>query len=623
MPSDSSSPGPLSGVAPPGKEALKRALDAFILSQSGWRKIFACDGGEEGRGADITPEDTTLCGLATMVFSNLLSEITGNPRPKVLVGHDTRPTGTAIADAVVRGLLYAGCSVDYLGVVAIPEIIASAGKVGGVGGFVYATASHNPIGYNGFKFGLAEGGVIGGDHARVLAANFVASVADQTAIDSAHTALSAHLPGFVGVLEAVSSRKKTALQAYTDLVRTTATGGNSRVEIDPLFETLSEQLQKTPLGIVADLNGSARTTSIDEEFLTSIGFKVRVINGVPGEIAHRIVPEGDSLMECTRELERAHSEDPAFQLGYVPDNDGDRGNLVYYDTREGVAKPMEAQEVFALSVLGELAFATSTISGGDPGQDAPLAVAATGPTSLRIDRIASCFGAEVFRSEVGEANVVGLARELRGMGYRVPILGEGSNGGSITYPALVRDPLNTLLSLAKLLLIRGKSGSFHRWCNLSSQIEHYEPGYTLTTIISTLPKYTSTSAYEPEAVIQIGSFDHRMLKEHFEMVFPQMWNEQRENLYRRWGITSWREQNTEGMVSREGSGGEFRTGAQTGGLKIEFLDASDRVVGFIWFRGSGTEPVLRIAAEIEGEDRAGERFLLGWLRKMVENALAR
>ena len=70
---------------------------------------------------------------------------------------------------------------------------------------------------------------------------------------------------------------------------------------------------------------------------------------------------------------------------------------------------------------------------------------------MRVERIAARFGVDVHRAEVGEANVVARARELRRDGYLVRFLGEGSNGGNITHPAAVRDPIQTILAVLKLL----------------------------------------------------------------------------------------------------------------------------------------------------------------------------
>ena len=49
---------------------------------------------------------------------------------------------------------------------AAPEIMAYARGVAGAeredaAGFVYVSASHNPRGHNGLKFGLGDGGVLG------------------------------------------------------------------------------------------------------------------------------------------------------------------------------------------------------------------------------------------------------------------------------------------------------------------------------------------------------------------------------------------------------------------------------------------------------------------------------
>jgi phosphoglucomutase len=46
---------------------------------------------------------------------------------------------------------------------------------------------------------------------------------------------------------------------------------------------------------------------------------------------------------------------------------------------------------------------------------------------------------------------------LREKGYIVRILGEGSAGGNITHPSAVRDPLNTVMALVKLLSVRTKA----------------------------------------------------------------------------------------------------------------------------------------------------------------------
>ena len=255
--------------------------------------------------------------------------------------------------------------------------------------------------------------------------------------------------------------------------------------------------------------------------------------------------------------------------------------------------------------------------------DGKTAVAVNGPTSLRIDDIAACFDSTVFRAEVGEANVVNLAREKRDAGWLVRILGEGSNGGNITYPAAVRDPLNTLGALLKLLTLRtenSKPGLFHIWCIRSGQPEKYRDDFTLTHILESLPAYTTTSAYEQRALMQITTTDHGLLKSRYEQVFAREWEEKKDELAERFDVVSWEEWNQEGTGTRQGVGPEFRSGSEKGGLTIRFFDSRRRCTGYIWMRGSGTEPVFRVLADWKGKDAPEESYFLDWHKSLIRKA---
>ncbi|MCL2609891.1 MAG: phosphatidylglycerol lysyltransferase, partial [Treponema sp.] len=131
----------------PGRQELDRCLSSMILSHSGWRAVFAESGDEEDRGPGIGAGHRVLAAAAGLVFAGYLAG-RGEP-PTVLVGTDTRPTGKAIADSAIRALLAAGCRVRYAGFVAAPEIMAWARSGSGNRGFLYVSASHNPVGHNG------------------------------------------------------------------------------------------------------------------------------------------------------------------------------------------------------------------------------------------------------------------------------------------------------------------------------------------------------------------------------------------------------------------------------------------------------------------------------------------
>jgi phosphoglucomutase len=417
-----------------------------------------------------------------------------------------------------------------------------------------------------------------------------------------------------------------------------------------IFAAIKAGLAGHPLGIAADFNGSARTLSIDEKLFLSLGIGFRSINGEPGEIAHAIIPEGESLVPCARFLSELHASEPSFVLGYVPDCDGDRGNLVIWDA--GSARILEAQEVFALACVAELSHLvwTGVLRYDQNGKAlARVAVAVNGPTSMRIDRVAGAFGVEVFRAEVGEANVVNLARGLRERGYIVRILGEGSNGGNITHPSAVRDPLATLFALIKLLAIRGSSrpgsgsasspksasnseapfpasaldpengkGFFRIWlerAGLESPAGRGRDGFTLSDIIASLPRFYTTGVSTPEAKLQVVTRDHRLLKEKYQKVFLAEWEEKKAGL-ERYGISGFEGRACIG--SEEKRNLENFGDAETGGLKIVFSGPDKKDKAFIWMRGSKTESVFRIMADAEEQEL--ERELIMWQRGMVSKA---
>jgi phosphoglucomutase len=358
--------------------------------------------------------------------------------------------------------------------------------------------------------------------------------------------------------------------------------------------------------------------SIDKGFFNNFGLKFRAINGRAGEITHKIVPEGDALMPCSDFLSELRRADKDFSLGYVPDCDGDRGNIVFFDENLNLVRPLEAQELLALACLAELCRLAWT---GAPYTDETgglrkTAVAVNDATSMRIDSIARAFGARVFRAETGEANVVRLGRRLRAEGWTAPIMGEGAAGGCIVHPSSVRDPLQTVTALLKLLCIRsraGKKGFFESWRACSGK--PYSDDFTLSDIIASLPTFTTTSAYSEDARLCIRSADHAALKERYQRVFMGEWERQKKRLRSKWGISSWRAYIYNGSEERRGD--ENFGEAGRGGLRIVFQSENGADRAALWMRGSGTEPVFRVMADVEGVNHALHDELLAWQRYMV------
>ncbi len=595
----------------------------MILSASGWRGVFAAF--DESSAGEIYEAHRVISGAAAFVFAEYLQKSVNSKADKtlVLLGTDTRPTGKAIADAMIPVLLAAGCEVRYSGFTAAPEIMAWARSAEDAAGFIYISASHNPIGHNGLKFGLTDGGVLAAEEAVKLIAVFRSFLEKDENLEKIESMLGSVISEKQeSVYLGITAAKEAARKAYYDFCGDVVWGGEDvSGKTCDLAALLKDSLASRPLGIVCDFNGSARTVSIDKDFFSALGLKFNCINDKPGQIVHRIVPEGESLQPCKTLLEEAHKRDSSFALGYVPDCDGDRGNLVIWDDFAGKARALEAQEVFALACVAEF---SHLVWAGGGKLLAKTAVAINDPTSMRIDRIAESFDISVFRAEVGEANVVGLARRLREKGFVVRILGEGSAGGNITHPSAVRDPINTVLAIVKLL--SKELGLFKIWCKCSGQAEKYKDDFTLADIIASLPPFASTPAYSPDAVLRIKTKDAALLKNLYQKVFLREWEERKDELKARYGFCGWEAIAYNGMeerrkIKRFGDAGK-------GGLKILFFDDKGKELAYIWTRGSATEPVLRIMADIDlsnekpagGNMEEAERDLLNWQRRMIMEA---
>ncbi len=581
----------------------------MILSASGWRKVFSISGDEQDPNPEISEESTAIAIISALVFVDYLKEVSKQENPVIAIGMDTRPTGLAIANAMLHALVKKEAIIQYTGICSAPEIMAFAKNLDG---FIYISASHNPIGHNGIKFGTNDGGVLNGTENAKLTAKFLEIMSDDAKVVElvkyAYSCSNSHLRDVIG---GEQSSKHNSLRAYNIFIRETIAGTDNKEYQTDFFQMLNTYVNERPIGVVCDFNGSSRNLCIDRDF-----FKENLINFYSindNQIVHEIIPEAENLIHCAKEMERLQAAGiKDAVLGYMPDCDGDRGNIVYWDEKKKQAVILKAQEVFSLSVLAEVTYSLWQHEGEDNFKPA---VAVNCPTSLRINELCKTLGVELFRAEVGEANVVNLAREKRDEGYTVRILGEGSNGGTITHPASVRDPLNTIFAIIKLLLLR-ENGLYELYCNKAGI--PYNPDFTLTDILESLPVYTTTGVSEPEAIMHIETKDHGQLKKKFQSIFEAEWKEKADYLKKEMNISKYEVIITNG--TKETCNVNDYSLSGKGGLKILFKNDNDEPVAFMWMRGSGTEPVFRIMCDIKGNNRDKERYLINWETEMLKKA---
>ncbi len=609
------------------EENKKEFEHNMILSASGWRKVFALSGDEQDASPEISDKDFNIAIAAADTFFEYISNKTNGQTPVIAVGMDARPTGPKIADAIIRLLNSRNAVIQFIGITAAPEIMAYARKLDG---FIYISASHNPIGHNGIKFGTNDGGVLNAAENAIVCKDFLKKLNDEDYLSGIKYLVDNCKNSRILQIETeTKSPKLNALKTYYNFVNTTITdfteeNGNQQ---NYIFSLIQKSVQEKPLGIVCDFNGSARTISIDKGYFTSKSINFYSINDKPRQIVHEIIPEAENLIYVAQEMERLQKEGhKEVILGYMPDCDGDRGNIVFWNEKLQQAQILKAQEVFSLSVLAELTYSLwknknlQNFSKNQKNQkliaqDEKLAVCVNCPTSMRIEEIAETLGVKVFRAEVGEANVVNCAREAREKGFTVRILGEGSNGGTITYPSAVRDPLNTIFAIIKLLTIR-EDGLFELWCQKRGV--KYNPDFSLTDVLNTLPVYTTTGVSEKRAVLHIKTKDHALLKANFQKVLEDEWLKVSAIFETKYNFYSYEAIITKGTKETRNVKDFSLSGK--GGLKILFKDKKENNLAFIWMRGSGTEPVFRIMCDVKGDNPEMERKLLEWETQMLLKA---
>jgi len=319
-------------------------------------------------------------------------------RGRVVVGRDTRATGEMLQFATQCGLLAAGCEVVDVGILPTPTIqmyVAASGARGGIA----LTASHNPPEYNALKLFNAQG-------------LFFNHYERTELIDLYHQSdfLQVENNEIRGVRQDLHTAQGMHLERALKHVDVAAIRARRfRVALDAV-------------------NGAGAVMT--PGYLTEhLGCELHAIAIDPTKPFPRIAePRPDTLGDLS-----ALVREKGCEIGFAQDPDGDR--LAVVDENGTV---LDNDDVLALAVDAVLARL--------PG---PVVVNLT--TSSVIDDIAAKYGRKVYRTPVGEANVVEMIQAMHAV-----IGGEGSNGG-IIFPAvhLCRDSYTGMAFVLELLAKTG------------------------------------------------------------------------------------------------------------------------------------------------------------------------
>jgi phosphoglucosamine mutase len=109
-------------------------------------RLFGTDGVRGTANTELTPELAYKLGRAAAQYFGRETKT-----PKIIIGQDTRLSGTMLASALAAGICSAGGNAHMLGVIPTPAVSYLTDKVHANAGVVIS-ASHNPFEDNGIKF---------------------------------------------------------------------------------------------------------------------------------------------------------------------------------------------------------------------------------------------------------------------------------------------------------------------------------------------------------------------------------------------------------------------------------------------------------------------------------------
>lgn len=364
-------------------------VSPLIVSVSGVRGIV-------GESLDLE----TALGFASVLAKTLVDDHGLGCR--ALVAGDGRPSGEALRMAVAAGLAGQGCEVIDLGVVPTPTVGVAIREFGAAGG-IQVTASHNSAPYNGLKLFHKEGRVYPAGPGKIIADRFVLGAPKMNRHDQCgriRPPQGANLPDPVGV------HISKAL-ALGDL----------------------EAIRARKFRILVDANGGSGGPAVTR-LLRELGVEVVEVGcETNGHFAHEPEPTAANLVGLARQI-----VEERVDMAVVVDPDCDRLAL------------MDSKGHF----IGEeytLALAAAHCLRKDPG-----AVVINLSTSSLTAEVAKRAGVPLYRSPVGEANVVDYMREKG-----ATIGGEGNGGVIDPRIGWVRDPLVGIVRILSLLAADGKS----------------------------------------------------------------------------------------------------------------------------------------------------------------------
>ena len=250
------------------------------------RKYFGTDGIRRIANTELTPE---LVYKVAKAGAYVLSKHTDHA-PTILIGRDTRISGTLIESAMTAGFLSYGANVKLLGVIPTPAVAYLTRKLKADAGVVIS-ASHNTFEFNGIKYFSNKGTKIPDSLEEEIE-----EVMDSGKIEEL-TAVSSKI--------GVSENREDLLDEYVYFFRK---------NFDDIFDNFDKKNFKVALDTA---NGA--TSVVAENVFKVLGIPYEIINNTPDGININ-----DNCGSTHLDMLKKYVVDNKLSLGVAYDGDGDR-----------------------------------------------------------------------------------------------------------------------------------------------------------------------------------------------------------------------------------------------------------------------------------------------------------
>jgi len=389
------------------------------------RKYFGTDGIRRIANTELSPD---LVYRVAKAGAYVLSKHT-DKAPTILIGRDTRLSGTLIESAMVSGFLSYGANVKLLGVMPTPAVAYLTRKLQ-ADASVVISASHNTFEFNGIKYFSNKGMKISDDIEEEIE-----EVMDSGKLDE----LSA-----VSEKIGVSEIRTDLLDEYVYFFRKN-------------FDDNIEKFNKPEFKVVIDTANGA-TYDVADKVFTTLGINHVIINNNPDGININAGCGSTHL-----EMLKKYVVENKMSLGIAYDGDGDRCLAVDENGEE-----IDGDKL--LAIIGQY------LRGKD--QLSKDTIVATVMSNLGMNKYAEQNNLQLIQTKVGDRYVL---EEMLKNGYNLG--GEQSGHVILLDYNPTGDGILTSLMLIQALLESGKKAS-----ELSGVLQKY-PQVLINAKVSSDKKY--------------------------------------------------------------------------------------------------------------------------------------